>query len=52
MQTIKTGIETIGDMIKGEGLKISLKRRAKQHIQELVAAKTNIKRKTNQEKLL
>lgn len=46
-QALKTVKRTIGDVIKGKGLKTLLKRKAKQNIQQMVVAKTNIKKKSN-----
>ena len=50
-QALKTVKRTIGDVIKGKGLKTLLKRKAKQNIQQMVVAKTNIKKKSNTKKI-
>ena len=49
-QALNTGIETIEDVIKGEIFKTLLRRRAKQYVQKLVGAKTELKRKTTPKK--
>ena len=50
-QSLKTVKRTIGDVIKGQGLKTLLKRKAKQNIQQMVVAKTNMKKKSNAKKI-
>ena len=46
-QALKTVKRTNEDVIKGQVLKTLLKRKAKQNIQQMVVAKTNIKKKSN-----
>ena len=50
-QALKTVKRTIEDVIKGQVLKTLLKRKAKQNIQQMVVAKTNIKKKSNTKKI-
>ena len=48
---LKTALESLGDVVAGENLKSSLKRRARQNLDEIFNAKVSIRRKVTEKKI-
>ena len=50
-QALKTGLESLKDVAAGGDLKSSLKRRARQNLDEIFNTKVSIKRKVSEKKI-